>query len=191
MTPKPPTGYEHIRKFLEINQSPVSCVAGKMYKVPCIRHELLGPRWKGWIPLVGNIHEDADVIGFDPWHVHADWRFLPPALDELSRVVTLSPGTLRLHWSKIYHLIRVNADLEVRRKMCRRAEPPTWPEQSSFRGKLEDAYSGCRLIGGHICPHRGINVACGNELRPGLRQCPGHGLAWNQDGTLHRLEVAK
>jgi hypothetical protein len=77
--------------------------------------------------------------------------------------------------------------LAVRKMMCRRAEPQQFP-YAEWGGALEKAYSDCKLIDGR-CPHRGIDIACGRQLKPGVRQCPGHGLAWNDDGTLHRLLV--
>jgi hypothetical protein len=198
-----PTGHERFSAFLAANPSPRDCIPGKMYSVPCISHPDVSrfSKWsKGWgayVPLIGAFHEDAAVVGFDPWHIHVDQRFItyPPDLDAMQQASLLGAVVTLSTWAHDpldespptdhYAKLRSEAVLVVRRMMCRRAEPPQFPE-AKWREALEKAYSDCKLIDGR-CPHRGIDIACGRQLRPGVRQCPGHGLAWNDDGTLHPL----
>jgi hypothetical protein len=166
-------------------------VAGRFYRVPCISHPKLKggrPSWKDWIPLIGPLHEDQEHVGFSPWHIHVDTRFLtlpPEGFYEESRALG-GPVCLSGHsawngcWDGLFLDIASNALLELRRLQCRRPVPPVFPE-ASWAGALQKAHAGCRIVDG-LCPHRGIQIACGRHLAPGVRQCPGHGLAWDEDG---------
>jgi hypothetical protein len=146
--------------------------------------------WGQWVPLIGTLHQDIEHIGFNPWHIHVDTRFLTIKISlnnyysessALGRVLTLSGHSAHqgFHDQKYLDLAS-NATLELRRMQCRRPVPPVFP-QTRWAGELQKAHSGCRIIDG-LCPHRGIPIACGRHVAPGVRQCPGHGLAWDEGG---------
>jgi hypothetical protein len=194
--PVTPANLQRFADFMAANPSPENCVAGRFYLVPCISHPRLqaqyDTQWAEWIPLIGSLHEDSEHIGFMPWHIHVDTRFLtisayPPRNDDeklhraLARPVSiLVPGRFN---NSYYADLQENALLQMKRKRCRRADPPAWPSDAQWMGSLQAAYAGSRVTNG-LCPHRGIPVACGKELSPGVRQCPGHGLAWNEAGCM-------
>jgi hypothetical protein len=180
-----PANLQRFADFMAAHSSPEGCVAGRFYRVPCISHRKLKEsscNWGKWIPLIGSLHQDIEHVGFEPWHIHVDTRFL--TLSEngyysesgaLGRVVTLS-GLSIWKWLDIAS----NAVLELRRLQCRRPVPPVFP-QTRWAESLQKAHAGCRIVDG-LCPHRGIPIACGRHVAPGVRQCPGHGLAWDEGG---------
>ena len=193
MTTPLPSHMDRFIEFMAANPSPIDCVVGKFYQVPCISHEKLkGCRkaWKEWIPLIGPPHQDKEIIGFEPWHMHVDSRF--QTLSDLAMYLALAQV---INLTSMYELhvghaedIRETARLEMRRMKCRRSDPPMFPDVP-FRKPLESAYAGCRVVNG-LCPHRGIAIACGRRMDDaGARQCPGHGLAWNADGTMAPVAV--
>jgi hypothetical protein len=191
-----PANLKRFADFMAAHSSPEGCVAGRRYMVPCISHPKLKDNcfnWGKWIPLIGSLHQDIEHVGFEPWHIHVDNRFL--TLSEngyfsesraLGQVVTLSgPSEWKGLYGELYLDISSNAALELRRLQCRRPVPPVFPE-IKWAGALQRAHAGCRIVDG-LCPHRGIPIACGRHVGPGVRQCPGHGLAWGDDGRNVRM----
>jgi hypothetical protein len=143
--------------------------------------------------LIGTLHQDIEHVGFEPWHIHVDTRFLTLSDNgcysesrALGRPVTLSGSS---EWKGLYDErysdIAGNAVLGLRRLKCRRPVPPAFPE-AKWASALQEAHAGCRIVDG-LCPHRGIPIACGRHVGPGVRQCPGHGLAWDDDGRQLRM----
>jgi hypothetical protein len=188
-----PTNLQRFADFMAAHSSPEGCIAGRRYMVPCISHPRLRRKlfgWGNWIPLIGSLHEDQEHVGFNPFHIHVDTRFItidfyaePRAL---AQPVSLSDGGRSNGVHDDHYLeIASNAALELRRLQCRRPVPPVFP-QAKWAGKLQKAHAGCRVVDG-LCPHRGIPIACGRYLAPGVRQCPGHGLAWDGDGRQVQL----
>jgi len=191
-----PAKLQRFADFMAAHSSPESCVAGRFYRVPCISHSKLKNyrfSWGKWIPLIGSLHQDIEYVGFEPWHIHVDTRFLTLSGNgcyseslALGRVVTLSgPSGWKGLYDERYLDIADNAVLELCRLQCRRPVPPVFP-QAEWAGALRRAHAGCRIVGG-LCPHRGIPIACGRHVAPGVRQCPGHGLAWDDDGRNARM----
>jgi hypothetical protein len=193
-----PANLQRFADFMTTHSSPEGCVAGRRYMVPCISHPTLKNsrfNWGQWVPLIGTLHQDIEHIGFDPWHIHVDTRFLTIKISlnnyysessALGRVLTLSGHSAHqgFHDQKYLDLAS-NAVLELRRLQCRRPVPPVFP-QARWAGGLQEAHAGCRIIDG-LCPHRGIPIACGRHVGPGVRQCPGHGLGWDDDGRQVRM----
>jgi hypothetical protein len=193
-----PTNLQRFADFMATHPSPEGCVAGRFYRVPCVSHPILKNsrfNWGTWIPLIGTLHQDIEHIGFDPWHIHVDTRFLTIKIlldkyhsesSALGRVLNLSGHSAHQgFYDKKYLDIASNAVLELRRLQCRRPVPPVFPE-AKWASALEKAHAGCRIVDG-LCPHRGIPLACGRHVAPGVRQCPGHGLAWDDDGRQVRM----
>jgi hypothetical protein len=191
-----PDNLQRFADFMAAHSSPEGCIAGRFYMVPCISHPKLKRssfNWGKWIPLIGSLHQDIEHVGFEPFHIHVDTRFLTLSGDgyhyesqALGRVVTLS-GKIEMKGllDEYYLGIAKKAVLELRRLQCRRPAPPVFP-QVSWANSLQSAYAGCRIVDG-LCPHRGIPIACGRHVAPGVRQCPGHGLAWDDDGRQVQL----
>jgi hypothetical protein len=149
---------------------------GKFYRVPCVWiNEFWGAK-NIWIPVIGPMHEDADLINFKPRHWHIDWRFAP------KRVVPTFPG--QIYGTVLCKDLRGDAIAETKgpelklRKMQR--EWPTYPfkqVESVWLPKLREAFKGHRLKG-MVCPHRGIPLQ-GCPQDGDVVTCPGHGLRWN------------
>lgn len=178
----------HLEAFLAANPSPVNVVVGKMYKVPCIRRVHSGKfrdlSGRGWIPVLGPIHDDEELIGFASPHLHNDSRFLTVKgnrvhSDSLSRL-----GTVTCLGDGFVHLGPVQYALKLR--MCRRLTDVWTPVR--FTRPLEEAYRRCRIGPDGLCPHRGIPLALGARLQDGSIVCAGHGLRWSAEGELLPLE---
>jgi hypothetical protein len=193
-----PTILNRFADFMSANPSPINCKAGRFYLVPCISHPRLQnnyyTQWPEWIPLIGSLHEDSEHIGFLPWHIHVDTRFLTISIAKASKwlkqrneqhalATPVSIAVPQLWKANHFIDLQQNALLKIKRKKCRQADPPAWSSDAHWMSSLQIAYASCRVTNG-LCPHRGIPVACGKQLSPGVRQCPGHGLAWNEAGEM-------
>lgn len=151
---------------------------GKFYRVPCV-HVSTWHAYKGWLPVLGPMHEDAEFIGFKFQHFHLDWRFVPTRLwqklgdlnyaghhfawpiqdpDGWGRKVILEGPALRL-------------------LKCKR-DPGRFPvDRARWLGPLGKALACAKLVNG-LCPHRGI-PASAMHREGDVLTCPGHGLRWN------------
>ena len=164
-------------------------VIGKMYKVPCIHVE---PRYIGLneVPVLGKKHTDP-ILDFPQEHYHIDWRFVPDAAYDLATLNRSRTPLSRVVCNTHRFEHGLLNDPAPRWRKCRRQMPDfpslvtyktvrEYPKTARLWEALEaDQRNRCnRLIDGHICPHRGI------DLRPfakddGTVICPGHGLRWN------------
>lgn len=174
----------HLTRWVEFmaNPSPVDVVAGRVYAVPCAITPI---PWRGIttrVALIGTPHEDRDLVGFHPWHVHVDVRFLPvedwQALQLISAIIPLSgrDDDRPTAWA--------SSKLQVLQLPAVRSAAPEWPaDEAPFQAELEAAHQGCQSRQNR-CPHRGIDLRCGRRVADGGRQCPGHGLWWAADGSL-------
>jgi hypothetical protein len=210
MTTHPiPPALRRFAEFLAANPSPAEVVEGQFYMVPCAT--LDGVQWRynvkcRHIPLLGTVHEDQAVIGFHPWHVHVDTRFLTITNDShflTKDGITRYRDDQRLLGSPLClqepnYLAGFNehfrdtlipsrwadADLSLRRLKAKRSEPAQWPERR-FQRELEDAYADASAACG-ICPHKQIPLSAGRDMGNGVRQCAGHGLCWDREGRMVR-----
>jgi hypothetical protein len=181
---------KHLEAFLAANPSPVDVEVGKMYRVPCVRRlnardpsDFLG---KGWMPVIGPIHDDKEVIGVAPLHLHYDSRFLsiepdwsrPGPLGRLGTVVGVDVDETFGIQRKLQYALKL--------RKCRRATDVWTPVK--FTRPLEEAHRRCRIGPDGLCPHRGIPLALGARLQDGSTVCAGHGLRWSAEGELQPLE---
>jgi hypothetical protein len=198
-----PPALRRFAEFLAANPSPAEVVMGQLYWVPCATLE--GKRWRHeygirqkHIPLLGTVHQDKD-IGFHPWHIHVDTRFLTitPSLHPVTRIrddqrilgAPLCLGESIPCDGDTDYLIPsswINSVLSLRKLIARRT-PAEWPERR-FQRKLENAYADTSAACG-ICPHRQIPLSAGRDIGHGVRQCPGHGLCWDREGCMVREGV--
>jgi hypothetical protein len=186
-----PPALQRFVDFLAANPSPTEVVAGKYYLVPCAIMPP-GRTWTGLkrVPLLGTVHEDRDVIGFQAWHIHVDTRFLHGHLDG-NYMLLARPLSITSNWpfedKSLDPLAK--GELDVRRFRAVRSEPPELPPGiAQWKADLEDLYADASAACG-VCPHRQIPLTAGRDMGDGVRQCPGHGLCWDREGRLVRQEV--
>ena len=194
MTHAMPSELRRFVDFLAANPSPVDVVEGKFYMVPCVAQpkNAMPNDHPAYVPLIGTVHEDRDVIGFDPWHVHVDTRFITYKRHYLAYRNLGYPVSLTNHpwltekWPEEELNPWAYSELSVRRFKARRSAPPWMPPNvARWQRDLEDAYAGASAACG-VCPHRQLPLAAGRDVGNGVRQCSGHGLCWNRDGRMVR-----
>jgi hypothetical protein len=172
---------KHLEAFLAANPSPTQVEVGRFYRVPCARHNR-----GSWLPLIGPIHEDREIIGFKPVHVHVDSRFVGDTPLYPTDMLKLGkPLSLTSYWSDV-DAVLPGLQFQAMRRMCRR-QALCW-QPVKFTRELEAVYQGCRIGPDGICPHRGIPLAVGARLQDGSTVCVGHGLRWSAEGELLPLE---
>lgn len=183
-------------------------VIGESYSVPCVQTDREWNRWGGNpIPVIGPEHEDAEIVKFEAPHWHVDWRFVSPKrFDHLIGLIC-TPRKQSIGFLPAIVVVAPDAAIfRLDRRMYRQSI--TFPTTDGDNGKvkfgkpLEDAFATQRLKC-EKCPHKGITLtgqpwhmqpnpppvpgsAKGMPDVQPYRVCPGHGLAWKRDGTLHR-----
>lgn len=154
---------------------------GRYYRVPAVLVEEWWGFRGGWIPVIGPMHEDAEIVNF-PWqHFHIDWSFAPRELWKLW-------GNNRYQGEHFAHPIQCPDTLghkviqrgpELRLMKCKRdaGRFPIDIGMKRWLPKLQAKFACAKLVNG-VCPHRGIPVSAMH--RDGdILTCPGHGLQWN------------
>ncbi len=180
-----PTELQRFVDFLAANPSPVNVVAGKYYSVPCAEWPFKTKNYHPqFVPLLGTVHEDRDIIKFNPWHIHVDTRFVTIQPNQEETRALARPFCLTSTFSSNDMLFKeASANLAVRRMKARRANPPEWQRNLSWLLALESAYANANAACG-VCPHRQIPLSAGRDMGGGVTQCPGHGLCWDRNGKL-------
>lgn len=175
---------------------------GRYYRVPAVfgKWDSFSARW--W-PVIGPMHEDAEIVGFDARHYHIDPRFLPERIwrrslwgnearsawrvgGDSGRVaaapVQFAPDDFR----NLYGTEMMQPAL--RRMRCKRGMPDrSWMILRDGRtavgwgATMEGAYADARLKPGMICPHRGAPLASCPVGPDRTVVCPLHGLRWHVD----------
>lgn len=172
-------------------------IVGRFYQVPCFLHHYESRRAvrQTWVPIIGDLHEDSQIIGVAGQHWHYDWRFITQAQLRILWPMhaigcDLESGCHQGRCMGLVQFVRGQSPtVREQRKKCRR-RGPCFPVAYhdrhnnrlvtvNFLGALEANYAGCRLKG-LVCPHRGLPLN-GQPVRDGVVVCPGHGLAWNTE----------
>lgn len=180
-----PAEFQRFVDFLSQNPSPSNVVPRGTYQVPCA--SLPGERWGGleYVPLLGTLHEDAEIIGFPAWHIHVDTRFIPEKESWIANFYGIDTP-FPVAYSDGAPRIGATATLSVLPLVAQRAQPMEFPlNVAGWQILLEERYKDCRVSGG-LCPHRQIPLLAGRDVGNGVRQCPGHGLCWDSSGKIHR-----
>lgn len=171
---------------------------GKKYRVQCARvkygdHIVSHPLEKlkvisvpksGWLPIIGTLHEDNEIIGFTPEHVHLDLRFLR---------IRRKRNPIEFSLEKIMRYPLVKGKKEVieftsRVLTCKREA--TEFGASVWLVDLEKAYEDKTIDIEGLCPHRNIPLKAGCKRPDGSVICAGHGLQWSAKGrVVHREYV--
>lgn len=151
---------------------------GKYYRVPSV---MVNDWWGfvGWMPVIGPMHEDAEIVNF-PWqHFHIDWRFAPTLLwDRFEN--RRAPGG-HFAWP-IQHPNNDGTQCIVAgpepRRMKYKRDPGMFPQaQVGWQKLLAEKFACAKLVNG-TCPHRGIPVSAMHR-EGDILTCPGHGLKWH------------
>ena len=158
---------------------------GKFYRVPTVKTTDTH-RPMGYVPIIGPLHTDAEIIQFPHEHWHIDWRFAPKALWDYAAfgpwrdnshcyAVVQQPRAVPSWGHKV--LIDEEYGVQPRRMKCKR-EFPAYPySKAKWFTELKAKFAGCKLKPGLICPHKGVPVVGPKE--GDIATCPGHGLRWN------------
>lgn len=191
----------NLKKIEEVTEPEV----GARYLVRCgevfdhpQRFNALGVMRMKYVPLLGPIHEDKEVIGFRDYHYHVDWRFVTPrgyslilrhkerevryAQECRGPIANYSAEDLLLAIAVVGGQNMVIDRPTRYRPMVMFREAAVFPSQVSWIFDLERKFATARLRSGLICPHRGISCA-GVKTEGNVQTvvCPGHGLAWNRE----------
>ena len=155
-----------------------------------------------WWPIRGRWHEDGDVIGFEQWHWHVDWRFVTGKLRE--EVLEWMQVRDRKPNAVVPRVI-TGRDMTIARDAGREPTPVRlagWPRRQYLRtwllakvdepeltwegiwpmweGALAQRYRHARITPGRNarCPHRGVDLSDVEPDEDGVIECPLHGLRW-------------
>lgn len=153
-------------------------VIGRIYNVPAIewgggvQGKEAKPYWSSpTLPILGGLHNDREVIGFEDDHWHVDWRFVG------AHAHALAGSFISRHAKVIKGFLTTGVIHRVHRR-CKRPHEIFKFRPSTWMPELEKHYKDAVLPKCLKCPHRGISLV-GAPIENGARVCPGHGLAWN------------
>lgn len=163
-------------------------VVGRHYWVPTIEHEW--DSMDGVWPVIGPMHEDAEIIKFPHPHYHLDGRFLSAVQRRHADGLLFSMAKKLASLPMVANWAGMRGDvlppLVRRRRRCSASSLPYLSEtgyiiEGTFIEKLRAAFAGRRLIEsrcGWVCPHRGAALGSIPPDANGVITCPLHGLQW-------------
>jgi len=151
---------------------------GEFYRVPAVRVDDWS-RYSGWLPVIGPMHEDAEIVGFHWQHFHIDWRFVSERLWRYWRDFPKAGS----HFGRPLQCPdtrgqRVILEGPVLRRLKCKRDPGVFPRYMAKWVPALEAKFACARITNGVCPHRGIPVSAMHREGDVLT-CPGHGLQWN------------
>lgn len=156
-------------------------------------HYTQGPRW--W-PVIGDWHEDTEIIAFPYWHFHIDVRFIGQAytgefwkseneklFEYVRRPLTRkdSGDPYEDEADKETELPRPQIVMKLRK--CRRStftlldSPNPKHHKPVWLSPLETKYE-TSVLKTPVCPHRGATLNMKADAA-GCVVCPLHGLKWD------------
>lgn len=172
-------------------------VPGRWYQVPCVWWWKVEGKSRYFLPVLGDLHEDKDIIKVPGQHWHIDWRFVTPRmLAVMDWETVIEKGRCFGHalFQRHPEFQRYH-EYGARRMRCVRAMPEYKDEvhrgytvrdgmSQTFKipwlKALEAAFAGTRAECLR-CPHRGLPLN-GLPVEPGnVVTCRGHGLRWSLD----------
>ena len=193
---------------------------GRYYQIPHVR-----ARWPNeghdahWLPVIGPVHTDKEIIGFPHKHWHVDYRFLPVRYRRISPDLPIHiPSSMGIDGYNVFavpittvapvdpegeYMSRRLDDLppempvrtyyKVKKSKCKAAYPPYFDKKRvRWSDALEAAYGDMRLKPGRICPHKGADLSTFEPDEKGCVTCPLHGLQWHvESGVLVPREGGK
>jgi hypothetical protein len=177
---EPPSALQEKLVAIERVEDVAEVVPGRRYEVRCVRATHIAPWFGRWVPILGELHEDREIIKVATEHWHVDWRFVSAALlrdaeDYAAGFAGPKGAIIGLIVSK--RALRKPKEEQWRNLECLRLHEK-WPATAPWAPALEFHYRKARAKCG-VCPHRGIRLE-GAPVVEGARVCPGHGLAWDK-----------
>jgi hypothetical protein len=190
-----------MKRIIDVEEPQV----GERYLVPVVRELRVGPRGLRivgdlWVPVIGPLHDDTEIIGLPARHWHVDFRFAgarvllrmatirPPITADgdddlvekcMTRVITDDPEWTwagREDGERALTMLRPGRGMPFHNpRDDDRTQPLMWLRP------LEAAYYDARLPadGCRACPHRGLPLRGQPVDEEGGVTCPGHGLRWH------------
>ncbi len=159
---------------------------GRYYDVPTVYAEYC--RVTAYWPVIGEFHQDAEILEFPYWHWHLDARFVDAkSYNHLSRGwMRKLPGRLE---RALPVMLLPNSSVRItpetkpavvmkRRKCVRSFVDAPYMDDAVWMADLEAAHARKQLANGH-CPHRGADLSTLPIDRHGCVECPLHGLRWH------------
>lgn len=135
-------------------------------------------RRTNFVPVLGDFHEDAEIINFPYLHIHIDFRFL-----NLNESRFAPSYLMNIMTYVLVAEIPDKVEVVLKRRKCR-SQTKKFP-QTHFAARLEEEFEEKKAVGG-ICPHRGLRLSDGHKTKAGQIVCAGHGLCWKKNGSLQR-----
>jgi hypothetical protein len=77
---EPPSALQEKLVAIERVEDVAEVVPGRRYEVRCVRATHIAPWFGRWVPILGELHEDREIIKVATEHWHVDWRFVSAAL---------------------------------------------------------------------------------------------------------------
>jgi hypothetical protein len=159
-------------------------VIGVFYDVPCVLWKQHAERSAWVMPIIGPRHEDAEFLNFEHDHYHFDWRFTArPYYESIASHTRPRTGTVHARvaaYSYPQSVVGGSTSEPFRRRLRCKREMPEWPVVHHVHFAMENAFEGCVLKPGKICPHRGFDLSGVKPNESGQIVCPGHGLAFDK-----------
>lgn len=155
---------------------------GKTYDVKCVQIREFAYGLDGgvanrayfddklWVPVIGDMHTDVDIINFKHPHYHVDWRFV----DAKSYRAAIKVRNVK---EFIFSIVIVDVNIRETQVMPRRMIRQffNYPSPIRFTEELEEHYKNARLKN-HRCPHQGADLRSVAPNADGHLVCPLHGL---------------
>ena len=152
---------------------------GKFYDVPVailndVTYKSAAFGYHRIIPIIGDKHDDLEIIGINEIHYHVDWRFVGLSLYESNSREYY--GSIGVELGTVLSVGDVK-EMSTRRLKCKRDFSP-YPKFPKFIPKLQEKYKGAVAKKGR-CPHKGVDLTTIRPDSDGCVTCPLHGLKWN------------
>ena len=176
---------------------------GKYYDVPHVRAVFMEPIWTPatpeWWPVIGPMHEDAEIINFSANHYHVDMRFMTQAqylkgvpaggvsspchriFSEVIVNVWPDGWNTQVALSEIgdhADIIPVESYYRLQRRRFQRDYERYPVHLPRWLADLHRAHKDRQLKDNMICPHRGADLSNIAPDEDGIITCPLHGLRW-------------
>jgi hypothetical protein len=160
-------------------------VVGRYYMVPTVTFEWRG-RTDTW-PVLGGLHHDRELIGFDYLHYHFDGRFLTAR--QLAHLISHSSFHIKRDFAlnanvlseSGWRLSGLPRKPTLARRLCKRAIQAWAAAEQAKSWRLADHYGDPaepirRPDGRVLCPHRKADLSQFTPDENGIVTCPLHGL---------------
>jgi hypothetical protein len=150
--------------MIDVSELKTEPEIGRFYLVPTVRNIFTEAKY----PVLGDLHEDREYIGFPERHWHVDSRFVPKQLLIDGPRFGIATILSRALTTPAFEFI------SVKRWKCKR-QTPMHPYRFD---DLWNAFQNHHLKSSMICPHKGVDLSS-QPVIDGCVTCPLHGLTWS------------